>query len=378
MPEGQGKVTGPEVPGPTERELAYLVLMLPVPIWVFNPDLRVVYCNDETKRFGSGDDLGVHLNMFSQHVQEILEPLINECLASREIKNFEGWVSSDLRGRNFWHICCIPLGEKNVACAIIDQTAQKSALTAVEKSEARYREVVESMAEGISAADPEGNLEFVNPALERIMGQTKGSLVGMNISQLIVDSNFSVKDLNAELRTRSDAVVFELQFTRPDGDQRDLLLSLRPRFDPRNRFIGSFALTQDITLHKRAEKALIQERNLTAAVIDSTPALVIVLDRHGQIVRFNRSCEDLTGYTAQQAVGQPIWELLIMPEEAEAVKEVFASLSAGQLSSTHENDWRTKSGEKRLISWSNSIIRAPNGEVEYIVGVGIDISARRA
>ncbi|MBN2082799.1 PAS domain-containing protein [bacterium] len=377
MPHGHDKEARPELPRPAEQELAYLALVLPVPIWVFNPDLRVVYCNDETKRFGSGDDLGEHLSAFSQHVQEILKPLINDCLVQRAIISFEGWVSSDLRGRNFWHICCIPIGAENVACAIIDQTAQKSALTAVEKSEARYRELVESMAEGISAADTEGNLEFVNPALERILGHTKGGLAGMNITQLIDPSLFSVEDLNAELRTRSDAVVFELQFRRPDGDVRDLLLSVRPRFDPRNRYIGSFALTQDITLHKRAEKLLIQERNLTAAVIDSTPALVIVLDRHGRIVRFNRSCEELTGYSAERAVGTPIWELLITPEEVEAVKEVFANLTAGQAASTFENYWLTKSGDRRLISWSNSIIRAPNCEVEYIVGIGIDITARR-
>jgi PAS domain S-box-containing protein len=64
-------------------------------------------------------------------------------------------------------------------------------------------------------------------------------------------------------------------------------------------------------------------------ILDTMPALVVVLDRHGRIVRFNRACEELTGFTEAELVGRPIWEVLIAPDELDSVQRVFGALMAG-------------------------------------------------
>ncbi len=128
---------------------------------------------------------------------------------------------------------------------------------------------------------------------------------------------------------------------------------------------------------EQADAALRQERDFAAAVLDTVGAMVIVLDTQGRIVRFNRACEQITGYTFNEVRDQPIWDLLLIPEEMEQVKAVFNELRAGMFPNTHENYWATKDGGRRLIAWSNTAIQNAGGSVEYVIGTGIDITERK-
>jgi PAS domain S-box-containing protein len=118
--------------------------------------------------------------------------------------------------------------------------------------------------------------------------------------------------------------------------------------------------------------------NLTAVVLDTMSSLIIVLDRQGRILLFNRACEQTTGYTAAEVTGKPFWDLFLLPEELPQVREVFTNLLSGEFPNQHENYWVTHSGDRRLISWSNTAIKTAEGSVEYVIGTGIDITERRA
>ncbi len=125
------------------------------------------------------------------------------------------------------------------------------------------------------------------------------------------------------------------------------------------------------------EMPALEMLNLTAAVLDTASALIIVLNRQGKIVIFNRACEQLTGVPAQEALGKLFWDLFLIPGEVKEVRRIFTDLLAGKFPNHHENHWLTRSGERRLISWNNTGITNASGEVEYVVGTGIDITAQR-
>jgi PAS domain S-box-containing protein len=128
---------------------------------------------------------------------------------------------------------------------------------------------------------------------------------------------------------------------------------------------------------KRTEGALRREHAFSSAVLDTSAALVVVLDRHGRIVRFNPACEQTTGYAAGEVRNKPPWDLFLIPEEREDVRAVFGRLCSGQFPSRYENHWLTRDGGKRLIEWSNSALVDDHGNVEYVISVGIDVTDRR-
>lgn len=120
-----------------------------------------------------------------------------------------------------------------------------------------------------------------------------------------------------------------------------------------------------------------RELNFLNAVLDTAGALVVVLDHEGRIVRFNRACEQCTGYRFAEVKGRPFWDFLLVPEEVEKVKTVFSQLQAGQYPNEHENLWVTRDGRRRLITWSNTVLSRDDGSVEYVIGTGLDVTERR-
>lgn len=127
---------------------------------------------------------------------------------------------------------------------------------------------------------------------------------------------------------------------------------------------------------QEAERALFEERNFVSAILNTAGALVVVLDEEGHIVRFNKACEDLTGYLGDEVIGKAVWDLFLIPEEINPVKAVFKKLSEGYFPSEYKNYWLTKSGEKRLISWANTALVSDDGSVEYVIATGLDVTER--
>jgi PAS domain S-box-containing protein len=128
---------------------------------------------------------------------------------------------------------------------------------------------------------------------------------------------------------------------------------------------------------KAVQATLKEERAFVSAVLDTVGALVVVLDREGRIVRFNRTCEQVTGYTFEEVKGRLIWDFLLAPEEVEPVRATFDNLRSGRFPNEFENYWVARDGSHRLIAWTNTDISGWDGGVKYVVGTGLDVTARR-
>lgn len=126
----------------------------------------------------------------------------------------------------------------------------------------------------------------------------------------------------------------------------------------------------------KAEKKLREERNFSDAVIQTTGGLIVGLDKEGRIQLFNSACEKVTGYTFKEVKGRPFWDFLLIPEEREPVKKVFAGIMDGSVTAEmeFENYWVTRDGSLRWIKWANSALKDETGKVSLVIGTGIDIT----
>jgi PAS domain S-box-containing protein len=124
-------------------------------------------------------------------------------------------------------------------------------------------------------------------------------------------------------------------------------------------------------------RALKRERNFISTLLDTAGALVMVLNRYGRIIRFNRACEQTTGYSFEEVRGKYWWDLFLPAAEIEPIKEDFARLWTQQPPQRYESIWVTKNGEQRLIAWSNTLLLDSDGKVEYILNTGLDLTEYR-
>ena len=122
---------------------------------------------------------------------------------------------------------------------------------------------------------------------------------------------------------------------------------------------------------------LLAERNFTSAVLDAQGVLVVVCDVKGRAVRTNRAFSELTGLRAEELNGMNIWERVVSPTERaeglQSLRDLFAHGGAAGL----ENHWETGAGEECLIAWTNTTIRGAEGQVEYAICTGLDITEQR-
>ena len=128
---------------------------------------------------------------------------------------------------------------------------------------------------------------------------------------------------------------------------------------------------------KESEQALKREHDFTSAILSTAGALVVVFDRKGQVVRFNRTCEDLSGYSFDDVKGKPIWDIILIPDEKHTAMKTFEQLASGKFPNRYENHLVTRKRKRHLIMWSNTALTGSDGSIEYIISTGIDITQLR-
>lgn len=134
---------------------------------------------------------------------------------------------------------------------------------------------------------------------------------------------------------------------------------------------------QNVSKRQQLEMELDQERKYISTILNTASALVMVLDVEGKIVSFNRACEYTTSYLYEQVSDRYVWDLLTIPEDRELWQSTLKAIVTECLPITFETYWRTKNGDLRLISWTNTALCDRNGVAECVICTGIDISQRQ-
>jgi PAS domain S-box-containing protein len=128
----------------------------------------------------------------------------------------------------------------------------------------------------------------------------------------------------------------------------------------------------------RAERELQRQREFADSLLDTVASLVIVVDPAGRIVRFNRGCEQTSGWTEAEVRGRAFWEVLRPAETRAAVADYYGGKrTILELPLAYDSEWQTRSGERRLISWIVRPVVDASGAPLYVLGTGTDVTERR-
>lgn len=237
----------------------------------------------------------------------------------------------------------------------------------------------EAATDGIIAIDGEGRILLYNGAAERLFGYAPGEIVGQDVSCLIPspDRELYRRYIRNHLRTGAAHIVGtgrEIRAQRKDGSTFPTEFAVgEADVEGKRCFVG---VIRDISRRKRDEEALRRERDFTTSILETVGALIVVLDAEGTVVRFNHACEQTTGYRAEEMVGRPVWDVLLLPEEVGNVRKVLDELTAGRFPNRYRNAWLTRAGERRIMDWSNTALLDDKGAVVNVIATGIDVTDR--
>jgi PAS domain S-box-containing protein len=176
---------------------------------------------------------------------------------------------------------------------------------------------------------------------------------------------------------RAGLPALDYRLVRPDGAVRSMHTEVSAELDAAGRPVFLHGTLQDVSAVARVERRLREEQEFTAAVIDHAGVLVVVLDREGRIRRFNRACEELSGFRFAEVEGRFPWETVLPPEDAATIRaEAFEAhmRDPGKALRKYANHWVAKSGERCLIEWTNTLLLDENGRPAHMVSIGIDVT----
>jgi PAS domain S-box-containing protein len=130
------------------------------------------------------------------------------------------------------------------------------------------------------------------------------------------------------------------------------------------------AVTHDVTDRKRAERAAL----LLSAIVDSSDDAIISKNLDGVITSWNKSAERLFGYTAEEAIGQTVAQLLIPEDRQDEEPDILARLRKGERVDHFETLRRRKDGSLLDISLTISPVKNLEGVVIGASKIARDIT----
>ncbi|HWA72824.1 MAG TPA: PAS domain S-box protein [Polyangiaceae bacterium] len=193
------------------------------------------------------------------------------------------------------------------------QTNRERAESAVQKSEEKYRTLMEQAADGIFISDAAGNYLEVNPRGEEMLLVSRGALVGKAIPSILADAETARVEPEIA-RVRAGATSHgEWQVKRTDGSVFWAEVTAKMLLDGR-----ILATVRDISERKLAEQKLRASEERTQLVMASTLDAVISMDQKGAIIEWNAEAERIFGWTRAEALGRMLSELIVPPEQRAA------------------------------------------------------------
>lgn len=261
---------------------------------------------------------------------------------------------------------------------VLERVVEQARVRAQQREvESRARALADAVPGLLAYVDSEERFRFCNARYEEWFGLSPQALEGKSLREFLGEEAYAHARPYIEGALAGQPQAFE-NLTLIRGVPHHLYLRLQPHRDGHGRPCGFYVAGLDISELKRAEQALRVERDFIAAVLRTAGALVLVLDREGRIVRLNEACEAVLGYRLEELLGKTFWDLMPEPDEAEALRRLFAELRTGLFPNRYENHWRHKDGSRRLIAWSNTALAGADGRVEYVIATGIDVTEQRA
>ncbi|MEY4376823.1 MAG: hypothetical protein RJB26_1373, partial [Pseudomonadota bacterium] len=252
---------------------------------------------------------------------------------------------------------------------------------ALRASDQRFRRLFDNVVDGVYQCALDGALLVGNPALVRLLGATDfATLQGQGFARFAVEP-LSREELHQRLLLEGEVRDHEFELRALDGRRLTVAENARLMRDADGKVCGFEGTLHDITSRRAAELAVLDEKDRAQVTLQSIGDAVISTDAVGRIDYLNPAAAKLTGWSAEDAVGQPL--LSVFPLVHETSGESLPTplrqpLEEGTAWTAHDHvALRRRDGQALGVQCSASPIRDRHGEVAGAVVVFRDVSRER-
>jgi PAS domain S-box-containing protein/putative nucleotidyltransferase with HDIG domain len=266
---------------------------------------------------------------------------------------------------------------------LTDITERKRVEETLQKSEERYRSLVENADEAILVIQ-DGIIKFVNTRAIESFGYSVQEFLSIPVFELV-----HPEDRNAVIERYLQKINGDTTPTR--HTYRSILKGGHIAWIEISSVLidwegrpATLNLITDITERKQAEEKLresqerlLKEQKFTQLLLDTSPAFIVAIDFDGKTLMMNRSLLDALEYTAEQIKGTDYLTNFVPEEDRMKLAKVFQEIIQKGNMTINENRIISRSGRIYLVEWHGRSVTREKGSSNIFVGVGLDITDRK-
>ena len=246
----------------------------------------------------------------------------------------------------------------------------ESASKAITEREQFISSTIKDIPNMIGHWDRDLRCRYANNAYREWFGMSSEEIIGINFRDLVGERLFALNEPHIRRVLAGEPQRFERTLNKASGDVGHIIGHYIPNFDADGTVKGFVTQASEVTILKETEAKL----ELAACVFENTLDGVLITDADGIILSVNPAFTEITGYTAEEAVGQN-------PRILQSNRHDQAFYAAMWKQIITEGRWngeiwnRRKDGDLYLERMTISMVRDADGEPVRYVSVFSDITA---
>ena len=261
-----------------------------------------------------------------------------------------------------------------------DITERKKIEVALQQSEKRFRDLVETTTDWIWETDDQWRYVYVSPHAQDLFGYSPTDLIGKTPFDLMPEIEVSPrKELSRSLAESGEAI-YQIESRRIHKDGHEVIVETSglPVFDDAERLIGYRGITRDISHRKKMELALRESEAHLRDIMQHAPIGLATVSLEGHFIEVNQSLCEIVGYTKDE-LEKLTFQEITYPDDLSSDLDNVGRLLAGDLPFYKmEKRYIKKSGEIVWIQLTGSLLRDAAGAPYYFIAQIEDISERKA
>ena len=257
-----------------------------------------------------------------------------------------------------------------------DVTESKRHDHAVASMANELRQLVDTANAPIFGIDVNGNVNEWNDKTVEITGFSKEEAFTKPLVETFIVPSLrqSVHEILDNALQGVETSNYELEFRTKSKEIRYLLVNATTRRDAENNIVGVVGVAQDVTEAAKHDRAVAAMANELRQLVDTANAPIFGIDVHGNVNEWNNKTAEITGFSVEEAVGNPLVKTFIVPKLRVSVQLILDNALKGVETSNYELEFRTKSNEVRYLLVNATTRRDAESNIVGVVGVAQDVT----
>ena len=249
----------------------------------------------------------------------------------------------------------------------------KQAEETMRTAETEKKAILDAMSDIVMFQNTNLSIRWGNKAAGRSVGKTQQELVGTHCYELWHSRRKPCKGCPVLSGLKTGSPVKRIAMT-PDG--RWWEVKVEPVRNRNGKIEGAIEIARDITEQKQTEESLKENEERLRQVVLNMPVMLDAFDEDNRILVWNKECERVTGYTAEEMIGASNILETLYPNQEYLSKLLAEWAERGNEFYNWEMNITCKDGTEKTVAWSNISKRFPiPGWTSWAIGV--DISERK-